>query len=92
MGALLPQGFEEWMRSTTDTLRRHTTSLRSITNVPVGGMVLLAAGADVPPRWLLANGSSFDPDVWPDLADQLGATTTPTLANISGARWIVRAG
>ncbi len=91
-GPLLPAGMKTWIRAVDEQLGRLRVAARSVTNVPVGGLVLLAANADLPPRWLLANGASFDPETWPELADQLEASVVPTHSNIGSSRWIIRAG
>lgn len=49
---------------------------------PVGEMTMfIGAKVNIPAGWLACDGSSFDPDTYPELAALLGATTLPNFAD-----------
>lgn len=50
-----------------------------MTVLPVGSVVLWLTSAEVPAGWTWADGSTFDPDKYPELAEALGGNTLPNL-------------
>lgn len=85
-----PRQMPEWMRWVERQLRTLDAFRQDTIAVPVGGLVLWG-GTGTPPGFLRANGATFDPVTYPELADVLGGTTLPSLAAVSGLPWIVRA-
>lgn len=80
-----------WMRGVEAALRNLDLWRQDQVSVPVGGAVVWTPGGTPPAGWLPADGSTFDAAVYPELQDELGSTTLPTLTAVSGKTWIIRA-
>ncbi len=60
--------------------------------IPIGGILDVPSGATLPSNFLLANGSSFNPGIYPTLYSLLGSSVTPSVtARVSGFKCIIRA-
>lgn len=87
-----PRSGPAWMRWVETTLARVEKAIRQKNTPPVGAMIVWPGGGTPPPGWLTANGATISSADWPLLADQLGGTTLPNPAAVSGHGWIIRAG
>lgn len=86
-----PRSMPEWMRWVETRLRRLDQDTQALTEVPLAGAILWPPGGDPPDGFLVADGSTFDGTDYPELRDELGGTTLPSLGTVAGAHWVIRA-
>lgn len=87
-----PKDGPGWMRWVESAIPRLDAAIRNKVTPPVGAMVVWPGGGTPPVNWLTADGSTFSAATWPLLDEQLGGTTLPNPAAVSGHGWIIRAG
>ncbi len=67
---------DAYTKAVTYTKEEIEAKLKNLSALPVGAMVPFPRGT-VPAGFLEANGDSFNPDTYPDLAAYLGGNTLP---------------